>query len=528
MLHRLILIFLVCGWVSWGGHAGAQSDEFAKRQQQYRSACQTLGAPNIDCTCVGKLHATWSHLSPSPEYADFLFQEYRRNIGLTHQMDEALAIAAESLGGEMGLMLAQTNAYDPYSGADPFQDNSVRGCVIPGAARPSVPEKPTNAIFAEYLQMAQQSLGWERQQLCVVGELQKLFDEQTFEAQFRRTRKGDSEEHIAADFGVSAADVEAMLRRAASINEAMGKTSRHPENYCMARLAAEDYSTGEIRTRFARSDAERLGPALGLESIDVTRPAPKPVNQMALAEAEMEAVRREMEGAPSREDILAEAESMEEYQMAKRIKDGGQADITRAEQDAACLASGYDQAFCGCFSDGFDKDIVPQSGSSKAALLGMVIGQGLPPEKMISLMQEADDSTVLRLTPKIQSLVQTCEASSNQVAVNETLSGTGTPRDQYERICLHGDPGNTQFCSCAANHLDSKLNADELKLLVRLEGASLTDTEFAEIAGEMGMTEDAGEVLRRDPTLRTAEHATLRQTVVSKYGAMMGLMGACF
>ena len=514
MLHRLILLFLVCGWVSWGGHAGAQTDEFAKRQQQYRSACQTLGAPNIDCTCVGKLHATWSHLSPSPEYADFLFQMYRNNIGLTHQMDEALATAAESLGGEMGFMLAQTNAYDPYSNADPFQDESVRGCVIPGAARPSVPEEPTSAIFAEYLEMAQQALGWERQQLCVVGELQKLFDERTFEAQFRRTRKGDSEEQIAADLGVSVADVEAMIAQAGGIYDAMGVTSRNPDNYCMARLAAEDYSTGEIRTRFARSDAERLGPALGLESIDVTRPAPKPVDQMALAEAEMEAVRQEMAGAPSREDILAEAEALEEFQMAKRIQEGSHADITRAEQDAACLGSGYDQAFCSCFSDGFDTDIAPQSGSSKAALLGMVIGQGLPSEKMVSLMQDADDSTVLRLTPKVQSLVQSCEASSDQAAVSETLNGTGTPRDQYERICLHGDPENTQFCSCAADHLDSKLSADELKLLVRLEGASLTDTEFAEIAGEMGMSEEqAGMAIATNPRIT---------------GAMMGLMGACF
>ncbi|MEL6414539.1 MAG: hypothetical protein AAFQ15_06320 [Pseudomonadota bacterium] len=514
MLHRLILLFLVFGWVSLGGHADAETDEFAKRQQQYRSACQTLGAPNIDCTCVGKLHATWSHLSPSPEYADFLYQMYRNNIGLTHQMDESLAIAAGSLGGETGFMLAQTNSFDPYSDADPFQDNSVGGCVIPGAARASVPAAPRSAVFADYLELAQTTLGWQRQPQCVVGELEKLFDEPTFDAHFRRTRKADSEEQIAADFGVSVGEVEAMIARASGIYDAMGVTSRNPDNYCMARLAAEDYGTGEIRARFVRSDAERLGPPLGLESIDVTRPAPKPVDQMALAMAEMEAVRAEMEGAPSREDVLAEAEAMEEFQMAKRIQQGGAADITRAEQDAACLDSGYDQAFCGCFSEGFEKDIAPQSGSSKAALLGMVIGQGLPAEKMVSLMQGADDATVLRMTPAIQSLVQTCEATSNQAAVSETLNGDGGPRDQYERICLHGDPDNTRFCSCAADHLDENLEADELKLLVRIEGASLTETEFSEIAGEMGMSEEqAAMAIATNPRITSA---------------MMGLMGACF
>jgi len=36
--------------------------------------------------------------------------------------------------------------------------------------------------------------------------------------------------------------------------------------------------------------------------------------------------------------------------------------------------------------------------------------------------------------------------------------------------------------------------------------------------------DDAVDVLRRDPNLRAGEHAALRQTVVSKYGAMMGLV----
>jgi len=47
----------------------------------------------------------------------------------------------------------------------------------------------------------------------------------------------------------------------------------------------------------------------------------------------------------------------------------------------------------------------------------------------------------------------------------------------------------------------------------------MRDIDVLELARD-----DAVDVLRRDPTLRAAEHAALRQTVVSKYGAIMGLV----
>ena len=235
---------------------------------------------------------------------------------------------------------------------------------------------------------------------------------------------------------------------------------------------------------------------------------------MVLAMSEMEAVRAEMAGAPSREELLAEIESSPEFQKAQRMQAGGDVSLSDAEIDAACKASGYDAPFCSCFAQDFNANIAPQAGESAGALMAIAIGQGMQDEKAVQLIQKADGSVVARMAPQMTDLVQACEAKSTQAGVDAVLNAGGTPKEQYERICLHNDPENGAFCSCAANHLDSQLNPQEMSILVRLEGASLTDTEFSEIAGEMGMSEEqAGMALAQNPRLMQAT---------------MGLMSACF
>ena len=514
-MGRLLLVWATALVAAFAfGSAHAQSAEFTRQSDQYRAACETLGAPNIDCVCVGKMHATWAHLSPTPEYATYLYQTYRKNVGLTHTQDEALNQTVESLGGEQGFMMSEANSFEPVSDADPFQYESARGCVIAEAPRPSVPDIPAGTAFAEYVEQAQISLGWEKYPKCVAGEYMKMFDEPSFDAHLRRTRFGHPAEQIAAEMGRSVEQVEALIASASNIHAEMGKTLPDPTMYCMARLAAEDYSTGELRLNYARSAQARLGKPVGLESIDVTRPPPEPVDQMAAAMAEMEAVRAEMAGAPSREELLAEIENSPEFQQAQRMQAGGDVQVSDAEMDAACKGSGYDAPFCSCFVEDFNAKIAPQAGESAGALMAIAIGQGLNGEKTVQLIQKADSSVMARMAPQMTELVQACEAKSTKAGVDAVLNAGGTAKEQYERICLHNDPDNGAFCSCAASHLDSQLNAQEMSILVRLEGASLTDTEFAEIAGEMGMTEEqAGMALAQNPRLMQAT---------------MGLMSACF
>ncbi|WOJ98583.1 hypothetical protein R0137_08430 [Congregibacter brevis] len=444
VLRRISVALVSCLYVA-AFTVQAQPDGTASYRSDYaayQSACETLPRPNVDCACVAKAHATWAHMAPDRAYAQYLLELYRQRLGLPSDADARLEAYFNQDDAKDELNFRASIAFESVDHADPFRDDSVKGCVIPGASRPQLDVLPAGTFYEEVYPKMLASLGDQRFVQCELIETSKLMSVDAFEA---RTRVGNlaaptstkSANEVGAQvMGLQLQRFDELVGQANTAYAKAGITTRDPGAYCSALLAAED-SSGELKDRYVRNAAERAGPPVGLANVDVTNPRPAITNTLnasvvamqasaqaaadqaraenAEALAELQAI--QAGGSPigasqtevaDLEKELKEMQAGVEAQMAV-ASSAGSTGPSQAELWAACERSGMGSAFCACFTPRFVDEIVPIAGSSAYMLAASALPEGFDPMQSIAFAQTMDMGVLMNVSPKVDALVDACD-----------------------------------------------------------------------------------------------------------------------
>ena len=403
---RVLTIIIIA--LSVLGIAKAETPEFNAEVSRYQAACSKIGATNVDCQCVGRLNATWSHLSPSTEYKDYLYQRYRFDIGLASTVADALGDAVTSFGGQDAFQMAEVNSYDRYDRQDPRRYDYVRGCVMADAPRPAVPPMPKGIAFQEFVEEHIKRVNFPKVAYCMGDAYAKIFPHDQYYAMTTMEFENSNAQEVGRDIGVSAERAIELTTSGRRISSQFGDTRDDPGGICMARFAAEDRTTGALRIEYARSALARAGKPLGLEMIDVSKPPPKPDDVFGDAMRAMTSVRDEMKDAPSLDEVMGEFQDTERYKQTQSMAAATPGSLSSAQINAACVKGGETAQFCNCFSSRFESEIVPRAKGGAAALALPVIAGGLSPAQMMSLSMAADQSDLMELIPLVNQIDNAC------------------------------------------------------------------------------------------------------------------------
>ncbi|GEM_PF-6948896 len=396
-----IVLLIVCIYCD------AKTPEYVEREKRFLSLCETLDRPNIDCSCVARSHATYSHLSPSPVYEEYLFERYKQNIGLPNIADQTFQNYATGRD-QQTVQIEMYNAFSEYESHDPFV-NEVDGCVIPDAPPVVLADLPDKPIYDEVYQHRVNSSGTERYEQCVLVETSKILTPQELALIHFVYHRSVGENMIQNRLGVSLEDAQILAQTANAKYQRYAENTLEPGNYCMAMLRAEELSSGSIIQRYARSESDRQGAPIGLESIDISQPRPEIVDQFGALQAEIEQevlqIQEEQSRQPSLSEVKNEMEQSKELKQATALKEAKPMSASESLIAKGCNGAGYSNEFCECFVSAF----IDEMGEDKGAVALPIIADGISDAQKMSLMKSIDQTSYMQDMMQAQNIVSRCE-----------------------------------------------------------------------------------------------------------------------
>ncbi|MEM7728442.1 MAG: hypothetical protein AAF311_04120 [Pseudomonadota bacterium] len=504
----------------------AQTSSFLSAQQDYQQICEGLNRSHIDCACVGRRIATYQHIAPTEAYKDYIRMQYRETLG---QVVDLAPVAEAAMGSDEAVM-DLVAAYDPHGGEGIYYE---QGCVIEGAPLTPLPERPTGDPYdADYRGCAETS--GERFCQCTIALRSRLMTRQEYKASFlavtdysgRDGSRDGLNRMRAQKMGLSVDAYVAAVRRA---NEKMDAT-RGTDGMlastarCAALTYGESVETRALSDVSTRTAAERAGPAEGLETIDVTRPAPRPqTGEEMIAEFRSDQQAAGDEARRNAVGIDAELEAIRnDPDVAQIMSADGIPPAADVLAQGCAGEDGRSPAYCQCLSREF-AGAVPAgtSDSVKRMTATMLVGSGLPPALAAQISNQTPDTDrrqAALMLSDVMDIPERCESASAQSAMDEALSRTSglSTRERYSAVCkLEHDEMSETICDCATDHFDKNLNDSEWSMLIDIQVAQMKgeDRAFETYAENLGMSEEeAARAMMSNPRIM--------QT-------MMGLAPAC-
>ncbi|MGB3456740.1 MAG: hypothetical protein WBG08_08555 [Litorimonas sp.] len=515
--------FLLFGMV---GTASGQTADFLADQQDYQQLCEGLDRSHIDCACVGRRIATYQHVAPTKAYEDYIRLQYREQLG---EIVELAPVAEAAMGSDQAMMDIVA-AYDPHGGEGIYYE---QGCVIEGAPLTPLPERPTGDPYDGDYEGCAATSG-ERFCQCTIALRSRLMTRQEYKASLLAVTdySGDDGSRAglnrmrAKKMGLSVDAYEQALNRASVKMDAtrgtdgmLASTAR-----CAALTYGESVETKALSDVSTRTAAERAGLPEGLETIDVTRPAPRPqTGEEMMAEIRLEQQAAGDEARRNAVGIDAELEAIRNNPDLAQIQSAqGLPPAADVLAQGCAGEDGRSPAYCQCLSREF-AGAVPTSisDSVKRMTATLLVGSGLPPALAAQISNQTPQDDRMQATmmlPEVMDLPERCEQSSARSVVSEALSRTSglSTRDRYAAVCKleHGEMSGT-ICDCATDHFDKNLNDSEWSMLIDIQVAQMKgeDRAFETYAENLGMSEEeAARAMMGNPRIM--------QT-------MMGLAPAC-
>lgn len=385
----------------------AETSTYNKQESIYKNLCEQLERPNVDCQCVAKSHATYAHLSPNNQYADFLIESYKKQLGLPNQKVNAFERYVD--GRPMNqVQFEMYDAFNEYESANPFTEEVI-GCVIPQAPKVQLSPLPTAAIFKEVYDYRVSSTGTKRLEQCQLFETNNVLNSKQLTALHYYNYRGFRGEELTNKLNIPAQEVKETAFNATQKLEDYQKNTRNITNYCLSLLVAEEGSTGNLISRYVRSDAQRKGPPVGLENINVQQgllPASNSLeDEISSLSKQAEAIKTKNREQTSKKDLMSNIKGSEEYQQATAFKRTPAEKATASLISRGCLGSGNSETFCTCFVEGFMSDV----GASGGAAALPVIQDGITMNEMMGLMNSIDQSRYMQDMSAVQTISLKCE-----------------------------------------------------------------------------------------------------------------------
>lgn len=521
-------IFAVMGAAAFGFFGAVETvhaQDFETVSKRIEATCSSLGRKQVDCGCVGRRIATYLHVSPSDEYSAYYQSLYRDSIGV-EALDESLAEAAMASDEKLMNLIA---AYEPHGGEGiEFEE----GCVIEGAAATPIPEIPQREDVVKVFNSCAASTGEPLYCQCTVGAQAALMSEAEFSVFAQRygsvagAGASRSEQRLkgAAAAGVSPEIYDQLVSSAErKMNaQAAGDGGYLYDNRCHALLYGVDGRTGELQPNVGASERQRAGRPVGLETIDVTRPAATPMT----GDEMMADIREDQQRAI--DDALEMSEGVDD-EVAAILGSEDLAQIRSADglpSAAAVVAkgckgeAGRSPAYCGCLATKFSETVpasMSEGGKRMAAM--MLVGSGLPPVEAAQIANTASQMAQMEAAQALGALStipEQCEAEALVASVDDSMASASSVRERYKAVCeLQFDGMGGGMCDCATDYFDENLNDNEWSMLIDIQVAELKgeDDAFAKYAENIGMTR------------QEAEQAMMSNPRVMQ--AMMGFTSAC-
>lgn len=492
----------------------AQADTFGNTKSKYEAICSTLDRTHIDCSCVGKRMATFLHVSPSEDFDRMTEASYKVLLGIP--ADRASAMEA-AFGSDEKLMNIAA-AYAPYGG---HEIEYEEGCVIEGAATTPLQSFPSDEIYVQSFEACERSTGMTRWCQCDTAARANVLTRHEFEADFLSFADYDGADGSSA--GLSAMRA-AKMRLTPTAYDALTISAREKlaevtdddgslyfSNRCHAITYGEDTQSGTISSRLARDDAERAGPPIGFEDIDVTHAAPTAqtgADMMASIadeqQAAFDAAIRQSAGAEEEAQALLNSAEL------SQIKDGSDLPPAASVVERGCLGEdGRSAAYCACFATEFESRIpATMSEGGKRMTAMMLVGSGLPSVESAQIATNATNAEQMEAAmtfPNLTDIPELCETTAQSAAVDSAMGEATSVRERYLAMCelQHGDMAGS-ICTCAADHFESSLNENEWSMLIDIQVAELKgeDDAFAQYASNLGLTrEEAEQAIMSNPRL---------------------------
>lgn len=384
-----------------------QANMYKQQESLYLEMCSSLNRPNVDCSCVAKAHATYSHLSPNQQYADFLIEKYKLNIGMPNKIDEAFEryLAGRNI---QTAQIEMYNAFSEYESYDPFYEE-VNGCVIDNTSKVLVPALPNDPVFKEIYDYRVSSTGTKRLERCIINETSKVLSSNELAALHYVYYRGVNADTLKQKLGMGEQEARLSADNASTKFKNYQQSVRNIGNYCAALLAAEEISTGNIIKRFVRSAEQRAGTPVGLESIDVSVDRGLVVNKLgpeiATLQADADAIKRSSSMQNQNKDAATAFKDSNAAKQAQALLETEAMSASQELLSKGCTQAGQTNTFCDCFVSGFLKEIGEDGGA--AAL--PIIADGISDTQTMSLMKNINQATYMQDIMTAQAISARCE-----------------------------------------------------------------------------------------------------------------------
>ena len=399
----------------------AHADAFDERQSKYESLCSSLDRTQVDCGCVGKRMATFLHVSPNAEFERMTEASYKVLLGIP--ADRLGAMEAALGTDEKRFNVAA--AYEPYGG---HLIEYEEGCVIEDATPTPLASFPPQDIYQRSFDACELSTGMARWCQCATASRADLLSPAEFEANFLSFTDYDGEDGSleglskmrAGKMGLSPEAYDALVMSASEKLAAATDDdgSLYSSNRCDALTYGEDSQTGQVSSRLARTAEERAGAPVGLESIDVSRAAPRAqtgaemLSEIAAEQqAALASATRQSEGV---EEAVREAQNSAEL---TQIRDGSNLPDTVSVVKRGCLGEeGRSPAYCACLEAEFNRKIpASMSEGGKRMTAMMLVGAGLSSvegAQIATNSTQAEQMEAAMAFPEMMDIPGICEASA--------------------------------------------------------------------------------------------------------------------
>lgn len=435
----------------------APSQAFA---QSAEADCRSLERSNVDCGCVAQRISVFNRASPSPDARNMIAESYRLSLGLDNNWEAAM----ETFMADPIQAMAATEAYDAVGGQPGNIEDFESGCVIAGAAMPSIQTPQPTPAATTYVELCSDVAGDNRWCACSAGRIERRLSATEAEAYFwgmadvRTVDPEDREVSYArrgAQMGMSGAQFAALLQRA---HDSYQLHEEQDTFYCDAMTWADDNPGVD--------EAARL--EAGFE----------PGTVGALSSGQVEALH------------------------------AGSAPLANAREIAArnCTNNGNSEHYCACYMRDFEARIV-QTSSPDVALAWALnfAGEGVTASERMSLAQSVPREAMQQSASLFASTMDLGDSCS-QAAPGEDAAPTrmaGSARERMIALCT-ADGADARTCNCVVDRMEGALPPDDFELIVDIREAEArgADDPLAEVAAERGLTADeAEEALANNPAI---------------------------
>ncbi|MDT0594659.1 hypothetical protein [Glaciecola petra] len=384
-----------------------QAQKYEQQKSLYFNMCSSLARPNVDCTCVAKAHATYSHLSPNQQYADFLIETYKNSIGMPNKKDEAFERYLAGRNSQVA-QIEIYNAFSEYERYDPFYEE-VNGCVIDKQPKVDIPPLPTEPIFKQVYDYRVNSTGTQRLERCILNETSKVLNSDELAALHYVYYRGVNATILQNKLGLAEQEAKLNADKASKKFENYQNSVRNVSNYCAALLAPEELSTGTLIQRFVRDAEQRAGAPVGLESIDINiargNVSNKFGDEVAALQAEVDNIKRDSSQQNQGKEAVDSIKNSDAIKQAQALMNTKAMSATETLLSEGCTKAGQTKTYCDCFVDNFLKEIGEEGGA--AAL--PVIADGISDTQTMSLMKNINQATYMQDVMTAQAISARCE-----------------------------------------------------------------------------------------------------------------------